>query len=125
MRTGNIGFMTATVILVFATAYFCVGTVLSRTDLSTQELESYYYEMEQELVRDARRFLDQEGYANSGVMLTRVVDADGSRMYTLTVHHGIIDKMGEEDRQLLLAELEKIVFIDADSTFRHEFLLNQ
>lgn len=125
MRMGNVGFVTVTMILVLITAYCCVGTVLSRTDLSTRELESYYYQKEQELVRETREFLNEEGFVNSGVMLTRVVDTDGSRQYTLTVHHGSIDKMDEEDRQMLLAELEKFSFIDAGCTFHHEFLMNQ
>lgn len=125
IRMGNIGFMVATVVLALATMYFCAGTVSGRMNLSARELENYYYEKEQELVKEAREFLNEEGFANSGVMLTRVVDVDGSRLYTLTVHHGIIDKMGEEDRRHLLAELEKFAFADADSTFRHEFLINQ
>lgn len=125
MRMGNIGFGAVTMLLVLATTYFCVGTVFSRTDLSRRELENYYYEKEQELVREARQFLDGEGYTNSGVMLTRVVDSDGSRSYTLTVHHGRIDGMGEEDRGLLLVELEKFAFTDDASTFHYEFLINQ
>ncbi len=124
-RMGNLSFTTITIILVLATAYFCTATAMSRTNLSNRELEAYYQEKEQELVERTRTFLNQEGFANSGVMLTRVVDAEGSRQYTLTVHHGRIDKMAEEDRACLLAELEGIVFLDADCTFRHEFLINR
>ena len=124
-KMSNLGFLMVTMFLVFITAYCCTATAMSRTNLSNRELEAYYYEKEQELVEQARSFLNQEGFVNSGVMLTRVVDSEGCRQYTLTVHHGKIDKMAEEDRELLQAELEKIVFVDANCVFRHEFLINR
>lgn len=112
-------------ILVLTAVCLSAGTAMGKSSLSRQELEAYYKEKEQALVADARAFLDGEGFMNSGVMLTRVLDLDGSRVYTLTVHHGKIDKMCEEDRELLMAELEKMVFEDESCTFRHEFLINQ
>ena len=111
--------------LVLTAVCLSAGTVMGRSSLSRQELEAYYKEKEQALVADTRVFLDGEGFFNSGVMLTRVLDLDGSRVYTLTVHHGKIDKMCEEERELLMAELEKMVFEDAFCTFEHEFLINQ
>ena len=90
-----------------------------------QEMEGYYREKEKTLVQDVKDFLDGEGFVHSGVMLTRVVDTDGSRVYTLTVHHGKIDKMCQENRTMLMERLEGIVFEDEDCSFRHEFLINQ
>jgi len=124
-RMGNLSFMAVTLFLVLAAAYFCTATAMSRTDLSNRELEAYYCEKEQELVEQTRSFLDREGFVNSGVMLTRVVDEEGRRQYTLTVHHGKIDKMAEEDRDFLQAELGRLVFLDANCSFRHEFLINR
>lgn len=112
-------------ILVLTAVCLSAGTAMGRGSLSRQELEAYYKEKEQALVADTRAFLDGEGFLNSGVMLTRVLEMDGSRVYTLTVHHGKIDKMCEEDREVLMAELEKMVFEDECCTFEHEFLINQ
>ncbi len=112
-------------VLVLAAVSLFAGTAMGRDSLSTQELEAYYQEKEKALVAQAREFLNEEGFANSGVMLTRVLDADGSRVYTLTVHHGKIDKMCAEDREFLMAELEKMVFEDDDCNFKHEFFINQ
>ena len=80
--------------------------------------------VEKGLVEDARLLLSERGFANSGVMLTRVIDENGSRQYTLTVHHGRISKMSDEDRQFLMAELEQIVFEDDNSIFFHKFFEN-
>lgn len=124
-RTGRLGAITAALVLVLTAVCLSAVTAMGRGSLSAQELEAYYQEKERALVAQAREFLDGEGFANSGVMLTRVLDVDGSRVYTLTVHHGKIDRMCEEDRELLMAELEKMVFEDEACIFRHEFLINQ
>ena len=78
-RAGSLRFWAVTIILILVTAFCCAGTVLSRARFSERELESYYREMESRLVEEAREYLDRQGYENSGVMLTRVVDMAGSR----------------------------------------------
>lgn len=123
-RMGNISFVMATFILVFVMAFCCTGAVMSRTNVSTRELEGYYQELEKGLVEDARLLLSERGFDNSGVMLTRVIDENGSRQYTLTIHHGRISKMSEEDREILMAELEQIVFEDENSIFFCKFFEN-
>lgn len=123
-RLGRGRFAAVILVLVFMTVYFGAGTALSRTDLSAEELEVYYRAKEKELVECARGFLEGEGLADSGVMLTRVVDADGGREYTLTVHHGAIDRMDEGDRGALMEKLEGIVFQDERSVFNHKFFIN-
>lgn len=124
-RKEKVRFVVIVVLLTFAAFYFSAAIVLSRTYLSAQELEGYYQEQERVLVKETKAFLEEKGFRHSGVMLTRVVDGDGSREYTVTVHHGKIDRMGEDGRQQLMEELEKIVFEDGGCSFRHEFLINQ
>lgn len=116
-RAGSLRFWAVTSILVTVTAFCCVGTVVSRTDFSARELEHYDRERERQLVEDIREFLRQQGYGNSGVMLTRVVDADGSREYTLSIHHRRITTLGEEERERLAEELQEIAFTDQDCVF--------
>ena len=124
-RMSRGGFTVAVLVLTLAACWCWAGTVMSRTDLSAAEIEGYYQEKEKELVEEARAFLSGEGYTYSGVMLTRVVTADGDREYTLTVHHGKIDKLDDEGRQKLMEGLAGIVFEDESSSFRHEFLINE
>lgn len=122
MRKG--GFPIIVIFLTLITVFCSAGTAMSRNDLSMAELEGYYREQEKELVRQTRDFLDESGYVNSGVMLTRVVDSDGTREYTITVHHGKIDKLCEEDQIVLMSELKKFVFEDENSVFEYIFLTN-
>lgn len=121
-KTGRIEFGAVTIFLILVTAFCCTGTVLSRTDLSQREVESYYREKERQLVSETRAFLNAGGFVNSGIMLTHTVETDGSRMYTMTVHHGEIDKMSEEERQRLLEELENFAFESPNCSFYHKFL---
>ena len=93
-------FMVAAVLLLLAAVYFWTAAAVSGMEVSAGELETYYSEKERELVAEARAFLDREGFRNSGVMLTRVVDEDGRRQYTLTVHHGKIDDGAENPGSL-------------------------
>lgn len=123
-RAGMTGFWAVTVFLVLVAALLCAGDAVSGTDTGTRALEEYYREKENELAADVRGMLQREGLENSGVMVTRVVDADGSRSYTVTVHHGDIDKMSEMERQQLLRLLENLNFEGEGCTFSHQFLLD-
>lgn len=35
--------------------------------------------------------LEEQGYYNSGITMTKVMDTDGSRVYTVLVHHQYLD----------------------------------
>ena len=119
------GYWTVVLVLTLFAVFCCAGTVKGRTDPGVREIEGYYQEKEKGLVADVKEFLSGQGFVHSGVMLTRVVNGDGSREYTLTVHHGKIDKLNDEGRQMLMEDLAGIVFEDENSNFRHEFLIIQ
>lgn len=123
-RAGGFGFWAVTIALALVAAFCCTGTVMSRSSLSVREQEEYYRERERQLVSETREFLRTEGFENSGIMLTRIVEADGSRRYTMTVHHGRIDRMCEEERRELMGKLEAFAFEDKACTFLHNFLLS-
>ena len=57
-------------------------------------------------------------------MLTRVVGADGSRVYTVTLHHGDFDGLGDAEREALVRELSELEFADENAVFCHKFLDN-
>lgn len=61
------------------------------------------------LLKEIRNTLEENGYDNSGVTLTKVMDTDGSYTYTALVHHQNIDL--EDDVEvgnvyMLLMEME-------------------
>lgn len=116
-RAGSLGFWAVTVVLIIVTAFCCAGTVISRTGFSERELEGYYCERERQLVEETREYLGQQGYRNSGVTLTRVVDADGAREYTLSIHHSRIAGLSREEQDELADRLQEITFMDQNCVF--------
>lgn len=88
-----------------------------------KQKETYYLTKERELEGKVRDYLEDNGFRHSGVMLTRIVDEDGNRAYTLTVHHDRIDRMDEERREALSQKLAELCFRDEKCTFRSDFLL--
>ena len=105
---------------------------MSKGDMTDRELEGYYRQVEKELLGQTREQLEVLGYKNSGVTLTRVVDAQGNRDYTFTIHHRKIDAMSPKERieltEKLTSNLEaagsKQLYGEAlaECSFFHEFL---
>ncbi len=122
-KTGSFQFVAATILLVTVAAISFVGTVMARMSAGGAEPESYYREKEQQLVRDTRQELERQGFVNSGIMLTRVVEGDGRRSYTVTIHHGEIDRMEEAEREILARELAAFAFEENGSSFQYRFLI--
>lgn len=118
-----IGFWVLTLCLVLVSAFCITGTVMSGSNKDERRLELYYREQEQQLVRDTRNYLNQSGFQNSGVTLTRVVNEDGVREYTVTVHHDKIHRMDDMERDALKRELAGLVFEEDNCCFSHEFLV--
>lgn len=120
-RAGSLRFWAVTIILVIVTAFCCVGTVMSRADFSRAELESYYHEWEKQLTEDIREYLEKQGYENSGVMLTRVVDGEDVRQYTFRIHHRQIMELDETEREDLKEKLSQMLPADEKCTFSMNF----
>ena len=120
-RAGILSFVAGTVLLVLIAALFMGCTAMSRTVIGTGELEEYYLAKEQELTKDVRELLAVQGYENSGVMVTRVVEDDGSRRYTIAVHHKRIELLDDKEREMLLSQVENLVFVDEACSFFIDF----
>lgn len=120
-RAGIVSFMAGTVLLVLIAALFVGCTAMSTTDIGTRELEEYYLTKEQALAKDVRELLAMKGYENSGVMVTRVIEDDGSRLYTIAVHHKRIELLDDKERDMLLSQVENLVFDDEACSFFIDF----
>lgn len=120
---GTIGFVVTTVLLVVITVFCITETVLSQSNIGESEMENYYREQEKILLRQTKEQLKELGYSNSGVTLTRVVDEEGNREYTFTIHHGKIDKMSEAERVTLAQQLKVDTILAENCSFYHEFLM--
>lgn len=50
-----------------------------------------YQIQENHFVKEIRNCMEEQGYYNSGITLTKLMDIDGSREYKVMVHHSYID----------------------------------
>ena len=95
--------------LIGITAFCISGTVHSSEKVERREREKYYREIEAEYVKEVRFFLNEEGYSNSGVTMTKVIDdEEENRSYTMTIHHRGIGNLQQEEQEQLQEELLQI-----------------
>ena len=90
---------------------------MCRSDFSAEGQEGSYLERDEQLVKEIREYLGRKGYEDSGVMLTRVVETDGRREYTLSIHHGRITAMTGEEQERLADSLQEMAFTDQNCVF--------
>ena len=118
----SILFMITTLLLILISVFCITGTVISQTDIGASEMENFYREQEKLLLGETKDRLEELGYANSGVTLTRVVDDAGNREYTFTIHHKKIDKLSGEEQSALADKLVCDTSALENCSFYHEFL---
>lgn len=124
MREGKYQIITwiSAVVLIGISVFCMSATAYSRERIERRERESCYRELEAAYVQEIRTFLAGEGYSDSGVMMTRVIDADESRAYTVTIHHRSILALGQEERQQLNGKLKAISYDMENCTVEYQFL---
>lgn len=84
------------------------ATVHSSEKIERRDREKYYRELEEAYVEEVRLFLTEEGFRNSGITMTKVIDEDESRSYTVTIHHRRMDHLEPEEQERLYEELSHI-----------------
>jgi len=104
------------ILLSVAILVFCVTTTVSgQNGIQDREKEQYYKERETALLEDTRALLNEMGFRDSGVTLTRITDGAGKREYIFTIHHYRLDGMDEPERKEAIGKLtENISELAAD-----------
>lgn len=110
------GFVLITLILILVTAFCTTGTVMGMEKDKLSVDETFFEEMERDYVYKVRQYLDAEGYCNSGVVLTKVMFEDGSREYTLNIHHRRFDKLEKNKQDELKSMLADMVDFSGQTT---------
>lgn len=82
-----------------------------------------YRTQEREYVDNVRAKLSKLGYSQAGVAMTKVVNEDGTIVYTLTIHHSRIDKMNEYERKQLSDIITEEAIDVENSTVVTEYLI--
>lgn len=108
-------------IFILTAAFSISGTVQSQSRHAAEAEEEYYKEMEEIYVGEIRAFLEEAGYRNSGIMMTRIIDEEGERCYTVTIHHDKLDKLSDAEKKELLDACSRIAFPDGECGFCHKF----
>lgn len=117
----NVAFYVVTVVLILIIVLCMGGTARSESRDEAQRVENRV--QEQQLLKDVRQYLKNNGYTNSGVTLTYVTDADGDPEYTFTIHHKRINDMSEEEREAFSAELMQACNASGSYSISYEYLL--
>lgn len=118
MKRRGFGILTVLLLLVII---FCVkGTVLSKENSERAKQNHYYAALEEEYLTRTQELLEEEGYRNCGVNMRRVTYEDGSREYTVLLHHRKLDHMSAEEKRALENLLSQREFQDKTCMFRYE-----
>lgn len=110
--------LTAVILLFFAAAIKVNG---QGEHVIAVERE-FYEGLEDSYVQRLRELLGNKGYSNAGITMTKIYEEDGSREYTIQIHHKRIDDLSEGERILLMNELAAICFGDEQCSVLHKFL---
>lgn len=116
------GFVLVTVLLIAITVFSVTGTVKSQSREGIKIDTEHYKQMEREYVREIKSYLSEQGFENSGVMLTYVSYGSSTRQYTVTVHNEKISGLSESEKAALKNEILELAFEAPGCTFFGEFL---
>lgn len=116
-------FLTAASIFLVLVIFFChAETVMSQNRTDDRRTRQYYADMEEEYKTNISQMLNEKGFVNSGVNIRWVSDGDGTRIYTVIIHHRRINALDDNDKDELLHELAELEFADENCSFHYEFL---
>jgi len=121
--TKNITFIVSTIALILISAFFITKTVRGEADHERIATEKYYQVLEQEYVSEIRAYLNEQGFENSGVALTRVVDEQGGREYQITLHHKYLEKLSMEERNKIFGAIKNMAFENTGCIFQINLLV--
>lgn len=114
------GFGVITVILVLVIVFCVKGTVFSKENNERAKANRYYALLEDAYLEEARQLLEEQGYSNCGVTMTRITEADGSREYTVLLHHRKLQKLSAEEKDVLISSLSDMEFDNEICRFCYE-----
>lgn len=108
-------------VLLVVVIFFCVaGTVASKERDERGKKNRHYAVLEQEYLDSIRHLLEEQGLRDCGINIRWVADVDGSREYTVLLHHRRLNRMTEEEKLVLTDMLAEMEFQDESCNFLYE-----
>ena len=120
MRMGGKLFGAVTVLLLLVIIFCVKGTVTSRESDERGKRNRYYAVLEQEYRVRTRQLLEEQGLKDCGINIRWVADTDGSREYTIFLHHRKLNRMTEEEKSVLQDMLTEVEFQEEECSFLYK-----
>ena len=93
-------------------------TVTSCKKGAASDNAAYYHQLEQAYVKEARKVMNEQGYFDAGITMTRRMNEAGDRIYTVKVHHNRLNNASFEKTNELMELLSNIPFEDGQVLYR-------
>ena len=93
-------------------------TVTSCKKGAASDNAAYYHQLEQAYVKEARKVMNEQGYFDAGITMTRRMNETGERIYTVKVHHNRLNNASFEKTNELMELLSNIPFADGQVLYR-------
>ena len=93
-------------------------TVTSCKKGAASDNAAYYHQLEQAYVKETRKVMNEQGYFDAGITMTRRMNETGERIYTVKVHHNRLNSASSEKTNELMELLSNIPFADGQVLYR-------
>ena len=93
-------------------------TVTSCKKGAASDNAAYYHQLERAYVKEARKVMNEQGYFDAGITMTRRMNEAGDRIYTVKVHHNRLNNASFEKTNELMELLSNIPFEDGQVLYR-------
>ena len=114
----NVLKITGAFLMVIAILWCVLGIKANGAEKAEND-NAYYQLQEMELKSKVRAELEELGYNNCGITMTKVMNADGFREYTVLVHHQYLDTDNEEKVNDIYEVLMAIETDDTNMTVKY------
>ncbi|NLL77327.1 MAG: hypothetical protein GX235_08780 [Clostridiales bacterium] len=113
----------AATLLFTAIILFCGNsTVMSQEKNGTLADRQYYRSIENEHIGEIRNVLEECGYNNCGITMTKVTQKDVPNEYTILIHHKRFKSLDDDGKERLKTELSEVRFQEEQSRFSYVLL---
>lgn len=115
-------FYMLTIMLVFVLFSLAIMQVKGQGEVDFAADRELYEELEDRYTERLSKMLAEKGYRNAGITMTKIYQPDGSREYTVLIHHKRINQLSDGEKILLLNELVAVSFGGEHCSVLHKFL---
>ena len=114
----NVLKITGALLMVIAILWCVLGIKANGAEKADND-KAYYQLQETQLKSQIKTELEELGYNNCGITMTKVMNADGLREYTVLVHHQYLDADNQEQMNDVYEVLMAVETDDTNMTVKY------